>query len=68
MNMKRIFTGKLEEGAASILIQLTNTNLYVEHGEDKSLILHVSNVKNGTWDKLWEILDGCGTIEYKRID
>lgn len=50
----------LDAGAASIRIELDNGAIRVYHGEDGSLLLHRINVKSGTWDKLWVMLENIG--------
>ena len=53
----------LEAGAASIRVELDNGTIKVYHGEDGSLLLHVSGVKDGTWDALWALLRASGKQE-----
>jgi hypothetical protein len=45
-----------ELGAASINVELINGNIIVKHGEDESVLLKIKNVKQGSWDKIWEVL------------
>jgi hypothetical protein len=45
-----------ELGAASINVELINGNIIVKHGEDESVLLKIKNVKQGSWDKIWEAL------------
>jgi hypothetical protein len=45
-----------ELGEASITIELQNSNITVKHGEDGSILLKINDVKQGSWDKLWEAI------------
>ena len=45
-----------ELGEASITIELQNGNIIVKHGEDNSVLLKINDVKQGSWDKLWEAI------------
>jgi hypothetical protein len=50
----------LEAGAASMRIELDNGTIKVYHGSDGDLLLSVSNVKAGTWNKLWKVMEESG--------
>jgi len=56
----------LEAGQASIKIKLDNGTIKVFHGTDYMLLLEMSNVKKGTWNKIWNILEKCGNIENQK--
>ena len=49
-----------DAGAASIRLELDNGTIKVYHGEDGDLLLHISEVRNGTWDTIWDILKSSG--------
>jgi hypothetical protein len=53
----------LEAGAASMRIELDNGTIKVYHGTDGDMLLSVSQVKSGTWDKLWKVMKESGTVE-----
>lgn len=47
----------IERGSASILIDLTDGNITVKHGTDDVILLEKKNVKSGSWNKIWEVLN-----------
>ena len=55
----------LDAGASSILLELDNGTITAHHGSDGSLLLEVSDVRAGTWDALWALLESCGKVEYR---
>jgi hypothetical protein len=55
----------LEPGAARLVIRLDNGELEVNHGEGGALLLRMLKVKAGTWDRLWELLETCGEVDYR---
>lgn len=44
-----------EKGEASIFIELKDSKIKVFHGTDK-VLLYQRKVKEGYWNKLWEII------------
>lgn len=48
--------GELERGAASIFIELGNSNITVYHGTDKDTLLEIKKAPAGSWDKIWRAL------------
>ena len=55
----------LDAGAASVRIELDNGTIKAYRTDDGSPLLDVSDVKAGTWDALWTLLEGCGKVEYR---
>ena len=55
----------LDAGAATIRLEHDNGTIKAFHGEDGKLLIHVEAVKAGTWDKLWELLENSGKIEFR---
>ena len=51
---------ELEPGAAGIFIRLENGTINVYHATDRVLLMKITEVKAGTWDNLWRLLEGCG--------
>lgn len=56
-------SGNRQTGVASVCIVLNNGTLKVRHGEAGTLLLEVSGVRVGTWDKLWSLLESSGFVE-----
>ena len=52
-----------ELGEASITIELQNGNITVKHGEDGSVLLKINDVKQGSWDKLWEAIHSIESVK-----
>ena len=48
----------LEQGAASILINLGKSTITVYHGTGKQKLLEIENVPVGSWKKIWDTLNG----------
>jgi len=55
----------MDAGASHIRIETDNGTLKVYHGDDDLLLLDVSGVRAGTWDRLWDLLETCGTVEFQ---
>ena len=49
-----------EPGAASILIDLSDSKITVYHGEDSSILAEKKHAVAGDWDKLWNTLVSVG--------
>lgn len=43
-----------EPGAASILIELEDGKINIRHGTDGVILFHGNEVKEGTWEKLFD--------------
>lgn len=52
-----------EVGSASITIDLSDGDINVSHGETNDLLYQAKNVKNGTWDSLWDFIRKIETIK-----
>jgi hypothetical protein len=51
--------GNIESGAAHLYITLGDGNIKVYHGDDnKTLLLEKNQVREGSWNKMWECLRG----------
>ena len=51
--------GNIESGAAHLYITLSDGNIKVYHGDDrKTLLLEKNQVREGSWNKMWECLRG----------
>jgi hypothetical protein len=48
---------QIEQGSASIIIELHNGDIVVKHGTDKSILKKIDNVKYGSWSKIWKTLN-----------
>ena len=50
----------IDRGAASITITLDKGIILVKHGDDGTLLAHLNNAPDGTWDKLWDAMEALG--------
>ncbi len=68
LNNTQACISRLEEGEGDIEIKLDGSNITVTTSScgKPYLLLKSRNVREGTWDKLWAILDGCGDTEFRR--
>ena len=57
----------LDAGAATMKIRHNNGALEVVNGTG-AILLQAKNVKDGTWNTLWAILENCGDIDYRAGD
>jgi len=55
----------LEAGAASLTIEMNNGVIEVLHHTDGTPLLQTRNVKDGTWAKIWRLLEECGDMDYR---
>jgi hypothetical protein len=55
----------LDAGAASIHLAKNNGVIEVTHGDGGAVLLQTKNVKDGTWDKIWALLESCGETVYR---
>lgn len=46
-----------ERGQASIIVSLEDGNITVTHGTDNVVLLEKKNVAEGSWDKIWQLLN-----------
>ena len=53
---------KIQKGAASIKLELLNGTLTVYHGTDKKTLLVITNVQNGAWDSIWNVINSIKSI------
>jgi len=53
--MENIKAKGIEQGSASILIDLTDGIIRVFHGTNKALLFQ-KNSKEGDWDKIWNAI------------
>ena len=58
---------KFDAGSAEIKICKNNGALEVVNGTG-AILLQAKNVKDGTWNTLWAILENCGDIDYRAGD
>ncbi len=54
----------LAAGASHIVIETNNGAIEVHHG-DGSLLMQTKNVRKGTMNKIWELLEDCGDIDFR---
>lgn len=54
----------LDAGAACIKVENNNGVIEVTNG-DGVVLLQAKNVKAGTWDSIWNILESCGDIDFR---
>ncbi len=53
----------LDAGTAGMLVEMDNGTLKVFSCGGKRLLLSMTKVKAGTWDKLWEVMAASGKVK-----
>lgn len=54
---------KVERGAASIFIQLSNGKITVTHGTAAVTLHEIKNAQSGSWDKIWKTIRAIKSVE-----
>lgn len=51
-------------GAAGMVIEMNNGAIEVTNSNG-AILMQTKNVEAGTWDKIWNILETCGDIDFR---